>query len=251
MNDTQEMLLGYNCIMKYLPIIEEKLKVTEEEKITKILKDKTKNELITEKFGEWLINDDITNFVISFSAKPDILPMWALYGGMGTGACLEFSPYIIKDFYSQKFDEKNLEIKKCVYRKETIEKKLLSELETAYKLYLKSNDDTGRKDPMEKLKSLATMCGVIGAFVKHSAFEYEQELRMNVVRSKDEWKFAETRNGQRSVYVEVPIPINALTGITIGPAADMNHVKNALTMALRTKGIKVEPIQSEIPFKLY
>ena len=93
MNDTQEMLLGYNSIMKYLPTIEDNLKVPEEEKITTILKDKTKNKLIMEKFGEWLINDDITNFVVSFSAKPDILPLWALYGGIGTGVCLEFSPY--------------------------------------------------------------------------------------------------------------------------------------------------------------
>ncbi len=251
MNDTQEMLLGYNSIMKYLPTIEDNLKVPEEEKITTILKDKTKNKLIMEKFGEWLINDDITNFVVSFSAKPDILPLWALYGGIGTGVCLEFSPYQVKEHYTQKLNETKIDIKHCVYKEADIKKLLLTELEIVYKLFLKSNNGTGRKDSMQKLKYLATICGVIGAFIKHPAFEYEQEIRMNLFRNKDEWKFTETHNGQRSVYVEVPIPIKALTGIIIGPAANINHIKNALIMALRTKGIKVEPIQSKIPFRQY
>jgi len=251
MNDTQEMVLGYNKIMEFLPKIEQTLKVKKEDRITEITNNQRNNKHIQEKFGEWLINDDNTNFVVSFSSTADILPMWALYGGMGTGVCLEFSPYEIKKYYEKVCNEKHLRIEHCKYNENDIQAYLLDELEIVYRLFLKSNNADERKDSLVKAKYLATMCGITGAYVKHIGFEYEREIRMNIFRNKNEWKFVETRNGYRSAFVEVAIPLNALTNIIVGPAADMGKVKNAMTMTLRKKGITIEPKHSGLPYRIY
>ena len=95
------------------------------------------------------------------------------------------------------------------------------------------------------------MCGVIGAFVKHPGFEYEKEIRMNLFRHKREWIFAETSHHHHTVYVESVIPTSALTGIIVGPAANMKDVKNSMIMALRSKGIIIEPRHSEIPYRIF
>jgi len=251
MNDSQEMILGYNYIKKYLPCVEENLKVKQEEKLFNLFKDKKKNKDVKKMFGDWLINDDTTNFVVSFSSTPDILPMWSLYGDHGSGVCLEFSPYIIKEYYNKNNIEKNLQIEECVYKENDIEEVMMRVLAVVYKYFLSRNNEEQRINPLTKAKYLATMCGITCAYVKHHCFEYEKEVRMNVFRHIKEWVFDESRNGHRIVYVKVPIPIDAMTGIIVGPAVDMSKVRNALIMSLRAKGIHIEPIQSEIPFRIY
>ena len=251
MNDSQEMILGYNYIKKYLPCIEEKLKVKQEEKLFNLFSDKKKNKDVKKKFGDWLINDDTTNFVVSFSSAPDILPMWSLYGGHGTGVCLEFSPYVIKEYYKNKDIDHRLPIEECAYREDDIEEMMMQGLTIVYKLFLEMNNEEQKSNPLTKAKYLATMCGLSGAYVKHPCFEYEKEVRMNVFRHIKDWNFDESRNGHRIVYVEVPIPIDALTNIIVGPAADMSKVRNAMIMSLRAKGIHIKPIQSTMPFRIY
>ncbi len=251
MNDSQEMVLGYNNIKKYLPVIEDRLKVPNEERLLNLTSDKDINREIGDKFGEWMINDNATNFVISFSATPDILPMWVLYGGNCTGVCMEFSPYVIKQYYKQNLNNNHLEIEKCVYKEMEIEEFLLKDLEVIYKMFLNPNDKSKRNDPNIKAQYLATMCGVTGAFVKHIGFEYEKEIRMNIFRNKKDWKFAETRHHHHTVYVETPIPTKALTGIIVGPAVNIKDVKNSMILALRSKSIIIEPIHSDIPYRIY
>ena len=251
MNDRQEMKRGYECIKKYLPIVEKKLNVKKKEKLFDMVQNQEQNKDIIDHFGEWLINDDVSNFVVSFSSTPDILPMWALYGDNGNGVCLEFSPYAIKNYYETKNTDKHLSIDKCVYTDEEIEDLLLFKLEIIYKLFLKTNSNEERYNPKTKARYLATMCGLAGAFVKHSGFRYEEEIRMNVFRSKEEWKFMDTRHHHHSVFVEVPIPINSLTKVIVGPAANIEDVKNSMVMIMRSKGIHLEPIHSEIPYRIY
>lgn len=251
MNDSEEMKRGYDYIKKYLPLIEEELKVPKEHRLLNLTNNKDVNKNIKKNFGEWIINDDNTNFVISFSSEPDILPMWALYGNNGEGVCLEFSPYVIKKFYEQRLKEKNIQINRCVYNEEEIKVYTIGDLSIIYKMFLEGVSDEKKTDPYEKVKYLAIMCGIIGAYVKHPGFEYEKEIRMNVFRNIKYWRFHETRYGHQSAYVEVPIPIASLTNIIVGPAANMEYVNNALKLRLRTIGVKIEPIQSKIPFRLY
>lgn len=175
--------------------------------------------------------------------------MWVLYGGNSAGVCMEFSPYMIKQYYKQKINDDHLKIEKCVYTEMDIEDYLLKNLEVIYKMF-KKNDKSKRNDPIIKAQYLATMCGVIGAFVKHPGFEYEQEIRMNLFRHKKDWKFDKTSH-HHSVYVESVIPTSALTGIIVGPATDMKDVKNSMILALRSKGIMIEPKHSEIPYRIY
>lgn len=251
MNDSQEMILGYNSLIKSLPRIEEKLNVNECERILNLLQNSKNNEIIKKQFGVWQINDDITNFVVSFSTAKDILPMWYLYGGNGTGVCLEFSPYEIKKYYKKNHIDRDFAIEKCVYNNKEVEDFLDEYATILYKKFIKQYDPEERKRPMVKAKYLATMSGIICAYIKHKGFEYEKEVRMNVFRHKSDWKFGESRNGNRITYVEVPIPITALTNIFIGPVADMKMVRNSMILSMRSKGIQIYPIQSKIPFRQY
>lgn len=246
MNDRQELLLGYDYIKKYLPKVEELLDVKKEERIFNMTKNRRENKKIIENYGNWVLNDDTTNFIISYSNAPDILPMWALYGDKGKGVCIEFSPYIIKQYYNEKID-KYLIIDSCKYTEDEIEVFMLRRLKLIYNLFLNQNDEEERRNPYIKARYLTTMCCLVGAFVKHPGFEYEKEIRMNIFREKSEWKFSD--NNYRA-FVEIPIPINALTGIIVGPAADMDDYKNSIILCLRTKGLSIDPIHSEIPFRL-
>ena len=245
MNDRQEMVLGYENIKKYLPKVEEKLRVKDDEKIFNMTKDQQGNRKIQNEFGEWLKNDDITNFIVSFSKAPDILPMWALYGERGTGVCMEFSPYIINKYYKDNDIDIKKEIEDCKYSPKEIKDFLLWRLETIYKQYFEEEKEV-RGKPLTKASYLVTMCCIAGAFVKHPAFKYEQEVRMNVFMHKKHWKFDEKSH---KPYVEIPIPLHALTDVIVGPAANLDLI-NSMFLCLRAKGLSIEPKQSEIPFKL-
>lgn len=251
MNDSQEMILGYEKILKYLPCVEEKLNLKQEEKLFNFFRDSKENEDIMREFGNLLNNDDTSNFVVSFSSAPDILPMWSLYGGQGTGVCLEFSPYVIKEYYKGKNIEKDLQIDECVYKEDDVKELMIRRLTIIYKQFLDKNNTEMRLNPLNKAKYIATMCGIAGAYVKHICFEYEKEVRMNVFRSKEKWFFDNTKNGHYVTYVNVPIPVDALKGIIIGPAAEIDKVRNVIIMLLRTKGIHIEPTQSKVPYRIY
>lgn len=249
MNDRQEMLLGYQALKKYLPEVETEMGITKENSLLNLLKDKKKNHEVIDQFGSMMIHNDNTNFVVSFSDSPDILPMWALYGDSGKGICLEFSPYTIEKYYKEKFKE-TLNIDKCVYTDDEIEEKVKCEIKIVLDSFTNLKDDE-KKDSLTKMKYLAVMCGIIAVYVKHKGFEYEKELRMNIIREKKEWKLGETRYNQHKVYAEVPIPIEALKDVIVGPAAKYDDTKNPIVLALRAKGLIIEPKKSTIPFRLY
>lgn len=249
MNDRQEMLLGYQALKKYLPEVETEMGITKENSLLNLLKDKNKNHEVIDQFGSLMIHNDNTNFVVSFSDSPDILPMWALYGDNGKGVCLEFSPYTIEEYYNTKINT-ILNIGKCVYTDDEIEEKVKYEIKIVLNIFTKLKNNE-QKDVLTKMKLLATLCGVIAVYVKHKGFKFEQELRMNIIKEKKEWKLGETRYNQHKVYVDVPIPIEALKNVIVGPAAKYDDTKNPIVLALRAKGLIIEPKKSTIPFRLY
>lgn len=249
MNDRQEMKLGYDYIKKIIPEIDKKRNISPEDRFLHYTTEIEKNKNIEENFGDWLINDDTTCFVVSFSKTPDILPMWSLYGDKGAGVCLEFSPDIIEQYYKTN-NEKYFHIEECVYNEDMIRRFLERPIEHYYDMYLKSKV-SNENVLTQKARYFATLCCTAGAYIKCPGFEYEKEIRMSVLRNKKDWQFNETSYHNRSVYVEVPIPINALTGLIVGPTANMSDVRNPIIMYLRAKGICINPVQSKIPFRLY
>lgn len=246
MNDRQEMILGYDYIKKYLPLVEKELGVKEEEKIFNMTNSQKDNKKIKDNYGSWVMNDDTTNFIVSFSQSPDILPMWSLYGDHGRGVCLEFSPYIIKKYYNDNKINNHLTIESCKYTEEEIKDFILRNLSIVYELFLNHESQKDRLKPYTKATYLTTMCCVVGAFIKHPGFEYEKEIRMNVFKNIKDWKFNEINH---RVYVEIPIPKKSLTGVIVGPAANLYDFRNSIVLCLRKVGLSIEPKHSAIPFK--
>lgn len=249
MNDSQEMTLGYEYIKKTLPQIEDKLHVNAEERISILLNQAEDN--THEAFKKFVMQSDKTNFVVSFSSKPDDLPLWGLYGDNKAGVCLEFSPSMIKKYYKELALDRHIQIMECVYDETEISDFVATEIEVLYRLFLKAIKNCKNKSLYLQREYLAIMCLVVGAFVKHKDFSCEEEIRMNIIKDKSECKFSNTRLGHRRTFVETPIPTSALTKIIIGPVTPISSVRNSLIMRLRAKGITLEPEQSGIPYRQY
>ena len=111
----------------------------------------------------------------------------------------------------------------------------------------------------------------IGPFVKHKAFEYEQEFRIIVSKPKpihyevgkrrftlgnelisnksDNILFRE-KDGMIIPYVEQQIPLRCLKEIIIGPTADFERLKDAITVYFLSRNIKIVDItRSEVPYR--
>lgn len=89
----------------------------------------------------------------------------------------------------------------------------------------------------------------VAAYIKHESYKYEQEVRCKAIKSS-EIKFRES-NGLIIPYTELRIPIDAIEEIIIGPTQDVERMKLAIEMLLKTNGIyrDIKIKESKIPYR--
>ncbi len=158
-------------------------------------------------------------YTMSFCKEKDYLPMWNYYGSSEKqGYCLHFNSENLKDFIEGKVYW--TEIKEIIYNDDE-KQKLLK------KIILESiNHD-------DYLKKISLYIDEYKYFMKNKCFEYEKEVRLLFAVPKNDndtfdIKFR-VNHGTIIPYIEVPITnILAITGITIGPFADMELMKRNL-----------------------
>ena len=247
LNDLTEMEYGWGVLMNTLQDFEEKNSVPNEIRLSNYMKS-METSPFAKIFEEHLYNEEKTPFVISFSERKDYLPMWSMYGGNGYGVCLCF-------------DEKLLYIKDdkiCVYpplstmylsqsHKSNITAKVLGEvLSSQYQEYLE-----GVKSEQEKIEYIATLNTFTSAYVKDASFAYEKEKRLVVwpINSHDSVQFKSSAKGNVVPYVEVPIPINSLTKIIIGPCAQPHNITRGLQLCLHNCGLHIPIGMSQVPLR--
>ena len=247
MNDLTEMQYGWGVLMDTLQNFEEKTGIPNEIRLSNYMKS-METSPFAKIFEEHLYNEEKTPFVISFSEREDYLPMWSMYGGNGYGVCLCF-------------DEKLLNIKDdkiCAYsplstmylsqsNKSNITAKVLGEvLSSQYQEYLE-----GSKSEQEKIKYIATLNTLTSAYVKDISFASEKEKRLVVwpINSHDSVRFRSSAKGNVVPYVEVPIPINSLTKIIIGPCVQPQNVKRGLQLSLHTCDLSIPIVMSQVPLR--
>jgi hypothetical protein len=157
---------------------------------------------LKEEWGKYYQNS--TPYIVSFinpESKNDkgSIPMWKMYGANGEGAYFRFDKGQLMTYCQ----EKSFKLEKCEYAKIVERNNKVKEL-----------NKTVNQENFEKLLHDCT-------FTKSADWEYEKEWRILITLPESEALVKTTRRGVVE-YVEVAIPIEALTCICLGPMATNN-----------------------------
>lgn len=236
LNDPSELFYGYSILCKWLPEIEDELKIQENERLSRIWKE---HAALDEHLRELVKHQDLKPYVISFTHKIDNLAMYRMYGNDAAGVCIVLSYELLKDklkLYDICYEEK---IKADVFSPYKM-------LRSVYKLYL----DEFRKKEFKgndifelKLKHLVTYLLMIAPYVKRGDYEYEKEIRHSCLyKLSDGIKFRTSKRGNIIPYKEIEIPVSAIEKIIIGPCANYEPLKYSIELEFTSKGISKIPI---------
>lgn len=173
--------------------------------------------------------DKILSFSVSFSKEPDLLPMWNLYGHHGEGVSIGFD---VCQINNQGYD-----LLECIYDNRVIH-------EICEALY---------KTPDSPVVDL-TLIG------KNHHFEYEKECKIPLrhivgdycVTRREQFHPIQfdIKNGFIVPFVEVFLPLTAITEIWIGPTKQSNLSYDSLRMWLDRIGMEwVRIEQSTAPLQ--
>ena len=197
------------------------------------------------------LSDTTTDtFIMSFSKKPDCLPMWNYYTHAGTqGYSIQISTNkllnCIKKFYSDNdIFFNNIDFCNVIYKNE--EKEEL--LETAI------NEIDDEKNINKFIKKLNDYQYIF----KHESFEYEEEVRLIIKIPKNSTTQNKllnfrTRNGIIVPFIQLDlgkIPNNTVSEIMIGPLSNDAVANENLRMFLEFNGhSNINIRNSDIPIR--
>ena len=254
MNDPSEFIYGYNLLIKdILPSIEKELRIKEDRLKLSQLWRQIEGVNNTMEWDKKLIGaiyeSHQSPFIISFSREKDFLPMWNTYSDKGKGVCLCFDNY----WYQYKND--NIELMHKLHASEVsygeVDKSVFNVVRILYRDYYKQYKDV--QDRMQRVKEMAqcfaSLAVVASPYHKHKAYEYEKESRL-IEFKKDEKEVQYRCNnwGRIIPYIEVPIKLEYLKQIIVGPCADSASIIRELKAQLSSYGI-TDIVPSQIPFR--
>lgn len=161
-------------------------------------------------------------FLTCFSENADSLPMWNMYGNNGQGVALEFHkgmPEVDNEY-----------ILKCEYTPDSIIQRI--------------------KDLKPKgTEYIATYIALLPFILKHSAYQYENEIRY-VSNFPNIPTHFRCKNGKLILYKKVYLEKGLLKSVTIGPSANSELLENSLRLFLNERGFENIPIKkSIIPYR--
>lgn len=267
-NDPNEMLFGIPIITEAINEYEKWNSIDKRYKLSMFQEDVRKKENI-ENFNEvayikYIAKYQCDPFIISFckiNEKNKIkneLPLWTTYGDSGKGICLVFDENLFKlsnDFFF-KYSTNDI-----IYLNDEFSKKgdtigtLRSHFQNEYREYLKRVCKIGNTDNIfvEKRRVIASMSALIGAFTKSSDYEFESEYRIAAFpKSKDylykRVKYRLTDMKTLIPYTEIPIPVDSLQKIIVGPCVSDITLHN-LKDQIQTLGLNIVLTRTELPFR--
>lgn len=132
MNDPKELRSSFDAIISKLPEIEVELKIENDKKISNWIQGQDAS------FDDWLNNTVFTPesyapFIISFSSKPDYLPMWSMYGqnGIGVSLCFNTDDFECSNYPVKGVEKVNYEMNEaCLQKIVTIYKRYIEKLKS-------------------------------------------------------------------------------------------------------------------------
>lgn len=265
MNDTSEMTVLYDELIKIMPKIEKALNLTDnllsEVQSTFVLNNGvTVGDIIKELFYKCIFRNV---YVISFSDQRDTLPMWSMYGKNGNGLCLVFDI----DKLNSCLDI-NHKMKKVFYSLEDDE--VWNNLKEKYKWYYEKDYNV-----VDKWKDfISSVLLDLSGKVKDTNYDYEQEYRIidHVVDMNDLNKWSvnlntneaipserpayiseadvRVRNGLMIPYIKFRFPLECLSKVIVGPSINQELQKEGLRILLKETHLKEDDIiLSDIPYR--
>ena len=262
MNDPQEFMHGYKILQdSLLPEIERELNIKDNKlKLSNIAKiwgykdlDKWNKDII-----DMIYTAHDVPFVVSFSRNKDYLPMWKEYTNEGKGVCLCFNnyEYTIKNLENVDVDidiTHRLHAMDVSYdhADDSIRNALYSIYRRHYSDYCRDNQEI-RKQKM--LSCFATMAVTVSPYFKHNAYKYENEVRLiEFKKDNNDVNYRFSKHGRLIPYIEVPVKLQYLNQIIIGPCADSHSIIRELrTLLSRYKGNEKDfIIPSAISYREY
>ena len=183
-------------------------------------------------------------YISSFTYASENLPMWGMYADNGRGVMLQFDKSQIVDSgtigvdctYVNTIDDirGNINVYTYTYKR-------LKEI-YAQKV------NAGNMDKYEaQLAFYLNLKSILQPTIKHIAYKYEDEYRL-ALASNGNINFME-KGGMIVPYIDVDIPIDALQKVYIGPNAQVELLKNSLSLLFQSKGIKVDIEESSISYR--
>lgn len=266
LNDPSELRYGYNAVVEMMPELEEELHVDADYRLSRILNIGL-NELSIDYLREKSLklfqeSSAYHPFVISLSKERESLPMWRLYGDNGNGVSIGIDSrmYLVK---------KNRNDELRVLDMSHIEMNNLHSIDVEYGALSKSNipylamryeycsylkEVKGKTDSSqifkEQFKAIGSLMMLVAPHIKHSAYEYERETRIERwCHDLKDIKF-KSINEKILPYVEIPIPKSYLKEIIIGPCLDAISTRSCIALKLKQNGFTdYEITESIIPYR--
>ena len=188
-------------------------------------------ELANHDTPDWAVDDVLqslkTSHSISFSGYNDILPMWKMYGGGGTGAMLAFDTKILIEKWGGL-------LQPCIYKN-------TPQFETAKEalFHPESHPEYIQLSSTQGIVVWFQLMQMFASILKSDDYNYENEARLvglgNVYfDEKREQKFR-VSGGIIIPYVEAFMPKESLKYICLGPLVDSSN-KETLEEFLLNKG---------------
>lgn len=236
MNDPLEMRHGVEVFKVLIPFNEDLYGIPPEDRLNI---DSFDSEMILADYSH-------TPFVISFSRDKDNLAMWSLYGDGGHGVVLKFN----KDLIS--FPSPILGVVKPenVYYGNGTDK-----IQSLFKIYNEglTNLSTCKNKENEKQcreKTLSKLYTHICPFIKSESYKNENESRLSYYDVPCDLIKFRTKNKNVIPYIEVPIPVDYLEEIVIGPCCNYDLTQSSIRYLLDCCGLqRVLISDSQIPYR--
>ena len=255
MNDPSEFVYGYNLLIEtMLPAIEKELRIDNDDmklsKIWKQISDVNPTDWYR-KLKEAIYESHQYPFIVSFSKKKDDLPMWNAYSDKGKGVCLCFSDYDWSFKHNEVQLLNKLHASEVSYGgiDESVKKVICKLYQDYYNQYRIIPDKNQRV--CEMTKDLAALAVIASPYHKHEAYSYEDEARL--IKFKDEnheVKYRTSKQGNFIPYIEVPIRLDYLNQVIVGPCSNSIAIIRELKSMLKKYDISnIEP--SKIPYREY
>jgi len=192
-------------------------------------------EYMKECLAEWshpTLNARGFQFVFSLSKEKGLLSQWRAYCPDG-GYSIEIDGQKLKAYMNNFTD--NIKIEDCIYANqdndhltkiidEVIDKILQTYLESLIPCTTEMMSEHGNAilNQQNNLISLASR-------LKHHAFHEESEVRLISSGYKDEWLEHRVSSGMIIPYLKIPIQLDMINEIMIGPTLTPERVKNSLS----------------------
>lgn len=236
MNDPQEMKHGVEVFKVLIPFNEGFYEIHPEERLNIGILD-----------SEKILSDHShTPFVISFSRNRDDLAMWALYGDGGHGVVLKFN----KDLKSYPSDINGVTKPENVYYGKGSDRiQLIFQIYNKGLLELRSCKSEEQKKECRE-KTVSKLYTHICPFIKTESYHNEKESRLSYYDVPSHLIKFRTRNKNLIPYIEVPIPIEYLEEIILGPCCNFELAHFSIRYLLDCCGLqRVNVSKSSIPYR--